>query len=403
MGTGSGAMAGSAVLFLVLCSLPYMHAECCHKKIVSGAAAEDKGLVGTYTLLDDVSVDKNVACFDGCVYAREGRQGEEYCFQAVAGGADIEDQCDAPTGTTAAAGAQTTAGAGAQTTAGAGAQTTPLSSDELRQKAEDAAARVKANNAIIVEDNERIEKAEATTSAIDAIQAKLADEATTPTGLIRQKRQATTNNPTPKAVDEPTTCEEFGTTYKVLLEMAADVTDENIAQIKVYVDVLMNANLAVLCTSTERSALATDTNDRAEAAVKSTKDYTGTKEAKVEALKKEVNEDIELQSIINDELVEREEATVPIVAQTYAVDATTPSGSGGEQTPVDMNTPAGTSPVEGETPEGTPPVEGETPEGTPPAEAGTPEGTPPAEGETPEGTPPAEGQTPEGTPPAEAG
>merc|ERR1712106_868112 len=149
MGTGSGAMAGSAVIFLVLCSLPYMHAQsCCTKKIVSGAAAEAKGLVGTYTLLNDVADDKNPACFDGCVYARDERQGEEYCFQAVAGGADIEDQCDAPTGTTAAvgaqttagAGAQTTAGAGAQTTAGAGAQTTPLSSDELRQQAEEAAA-----------------------------------------------------------------------------------------------------------------------------------------------------------------------------------------------------------------------------------------------------------------------
>merc|ERR1712106_1118541 len=400
MGTGSGAMAGSAVIFLVLCSLPYMHADCCTKKIVTGAAAEDKGLEGTYTLLNDVADDKNPACFDGCVYAREGKLGEEYCFQSVAGGADIEDQCDAPTGKTAAA-------AGAQTTAGAGAQTTPLSSDALRQKAEDAAARVKANNAIIVEDNERIEKAEATTSAIDAIQAKITDEATTPTGRIRQKRQATTNAPTPKAVDEPTTCEEFETTYTDLLEMAADVTDENIAQIKVYVDALINVDVAGMCTPAERLALATDTNAKAEAAVKSTKDYTGTKETKVEALKKEVNEDIELQSTINDELVEREEATVPIDAQTYAVDATTPSGSGGVQTPEDMNTPGGTPPVEGETAEGTPPAEAGTPEGTPPAEGETPEGTPPAEGETPEGTPegtpPAEGETPEGTPPAESG
>merc|ERR1712123_338089 len=239
----------------------------------------DKGLVGTYTLLNDVADDKNPACFDGCVYTRDGRQGEEYCFQAVDGGADIEDQCDAPTGTTAAAGAQTTAGAGAQTTAGAGAQTTPLSSDELRQKAEDAAARVKANNAIIVEDNERIEKAEATTSAIDAIQAKLTtDVATTPTGRIRQKRQATTNAPTPKAVDKPTTCEDFGTTYNDLLEMAADVTDDNIAQIKVYVDALIIVVVADLCTPTQISSLATDTNDKAEAAVKSTKDYTGAKE-----------------------------------------------------------------------------------------------------------------------------
>merc|ERR1712106_393966 len=394
MGTGSGAMAGSAVLFLVLFSLPYMHAQsCCTKKIVTGAAAEDKGLDGIYTLLNDVADDKNAACFDGCVYSREGKLGEEYCFQAVAGGADIEDQCDAPTGTTAGAGAQTTAagagaqttaGAGAQTTAGAGAQTTPLSSDALRQTAEDAAARVKANNAIIVEDNERIEKAEATTSAIDAIQAKLTpDEATTPTGRLRQKRQATTNAPTPKAVDEPGTCEEFGTTYKVLLDMAADVTDDNIAQIKVYVDALINFDVAGECTSDALTTLASQTSTQAEAAVKSTRDYTGAKEKNVEALKKKVNELIELQSSINDELVDREEATVPIGAQTYAVDATTPSGSGGEQTPG-----------------GTPPVEGETPEGTPPAEAGTPEGTPPAEGETPEGTPPAEGETPEGTPPA---
>merc|ERR1712106_922270 len=390
MGTGSGAMAGSAVLFLVLCSLPYMHGLCCTKKIVTGAAAEDKGLDGIYTLLNDVADDKNAACFDGCVYSREGKLGEEYCFQAVAGGADIEDQCDAPTGTTAVAGAQTTAaGAGAQTTAAAGAQTTPLSSDELRQKAEDAAARVKANNAIIVEDNERIEKAEATTSAIDAIQAKLTpDEPTTPTGRIRQKRQATTNAPTPKAVDEPETCEEFGITYKQLLDMAADVTDDNIAQIKVYVDALISVDVAGLCNSDALKTLASQTSTQAEAAVKSTKDYTGAKETKVEALKKEVNEDIELQSTINDELVEREEATVPIVAQTYAVDATTPSGSGGELTPLDMNTPGGTPPVEGGTPEGTPPAEGETPEGTPPAEAGTPEGTPPAEGETPEGSPP---------------
>merc|ERR1712106_344598 len=268
MGTGSGAMAGSAVLFLVLFSLPYMHAQsCCTKKIVTGAAAEDKGLDGIYTLLNDVADDKNAACFDGCVYSREGKLGEEYCFQAVAGGADIEDQCDAPTGTTAGAGVQTTAaGAGAQTTAGAGAQTTPLSSDALRQTAEDAAARVKANNAIIVEDNERIEKAEATTSAIDAIQAKLTpDEATTPTGRIRQKRQEATNAPTPKAVDEPTTCEEFETTYTKLLEMAADVTDENIAQIKVYVDALINVDVAGECTSDALTTLASQTSTQAEA------------------------------------------------------------------------------------------------------------------------------------------
>merc|ERR1712106_373657 len=173
----------------------------------------------------------------------------------------------------------------------------------------------------------------------------------------------------------------------------------NIAQIKVYVDALIIVVVADLCTPTQISSLATDTNDKAEAAVKSTKDYTGAKEKNVEALKNKVNELIELQSSINDELVEREEATVPIGAQTYAVDATTPSGSGGEQTPVDINTPGGTSPVEGETPGGTPPAEAGTPEGTPPAEGETPEGTPPAESGTQEGTTTAEGETPEGSPP----
>merc|ERR1712106_1170351 len=189
-----------------------------------------------------------------------------------------------------------------------------------------------------------------------------------------------------------------------LLDMAADVTDDNIAQIKVYVDALIDFDVAGSCTSDALKTLASQTSTQAEAAVKSTKDYTGAKETKVEALKKEVNEDIELQSTINDELVEREEATVPIVAQTYAVDATTPSGSGEEQTPVDMNTPKGTTPVQGETPEGTTQAEGEiidmsTPKGTTPVEGETPEGTPPAEAGTPEGTPPAEGETPEGSPP----
>merc|ERR1711892_1346974 len=113
MGTGSGAMAGSAVLFLVLFSLPYMHALCCTKKIVSGTAAEAKELDGIYTLLNDVADDKNAACFDGCVYSREGKLGEEYCFQAGAGAQ-----------TTAGAGGQTTEGDGEQKKEGAGAQTT---------------------------------------------------------------------------------------------------------------------------------------------------------------------------------------------------------------------------------------------------------------------------------------
>eukprot|EP00091_Calanus_sinicus_P022424 TRINITY_DN709_c0_g1_i7.p1 TRINITY_DN709_c0_g1~~TRINITY_DN709_c0_g1_i7.p1 ORF type:complete len:150 (+),score=48.25 TRINITY_DN709_c0_g1_i7:143-592(+) len=141
-------MARSVILFLVLYCLPYIQAQdCCSKKIVTGQVAEDAGLAGTYTFVKDVQGDKDGACFDGCIYSRDGKPGEEYCFQATNNGAEIADQCDAPTGPTAAAGSTAAAAAG-----------TTESSDALRQQAEDAAARVKANNAIIEEDNKRIEK-----------------------------------------------------------------------------------------------------------------------------------------------------------------------------------------------------------------------------------------------------
>merc|ERR1712002_1246140 len=395
MGTGLAAMAWITALSLVLHSLSYLQAQdiCCKTKIVSGTLAEDQGLAGTYTLIRDAGVAPDQACANGCVYSRDGAEGDEYCFQAVAAGADIEDQeCGADTGATEPAGATD----GATEPDGATA-----SSDELRQQALDAAERVEENNNRIAEANQNIVNAESTTAAIDDIKEKLSPAVTTPARRVRQKRQDTTDGPTPMPVEVPSTCNDFGDAYKELLDLAAAVSDDNIDQIKVYVDALIVVDVVALCDSDARAALATETNAKADAAIESTKEYTDATEIKVTELKQKVNEDIALQETINEDLVSRDEPTVPVAASTHAIEPTTPSAE--EETP--EGGPEGTAPVEGETPEGTAPVEGETPEGTGPPEGetpegtGPPEGTEPVEGETPEGTGPAEGETTDGTPP----
>merc|ERR1711942_381182 len=362
---GLAAMAWITALSLVLHSLSYLQAQdiCCKTKIVSGTLAEDQGLAGTYTLIRDAGVAPDQACANGCVYSRDGAEGDEYCFQAVAAGADIEDQeCGADTGATEPAGA--TDGA----TEPAGGQNT-ASSDELRQQALDAAERVDENNDKIEEANENIANAKSTTEAIDDIQEKLSPAATTPGRRVRQKRQDTTDGPTPMPVEVPATCNDFGDAYKELLKLAAAVDDDNIDQIRVYVDALIVVDVAALCDSDARAALATETNADADAAIERTKEYTDATEIKVTELKQKVNEDIALQETINEELVSRDEPTVPVAASTHAIEPTTPS-------------------AEEETPEGGPATEGETPEGTAPVEGETPEGTGPAEGETTDGTPP---------------
>merc|ERR1711931_232584 len=387
MGTGLAAMAWITALSLVLHSLSYLQAQdiCCKTKIVSGTLAEDQGLAGTYTLLRDAGTAPDAACANGCVYSRDGMEGDEYCFQAVAAGADIEDQeCGADTGATEPAGA--TDGA----TEPAGDQTT-ASSDELRQQAVDAAERVAENNNRIAEANQNIENAESTTETIDAIKEKLSPTATTPGTRLRQKRQDSTDGPTPMPVEVPGTCSEFGEAYKALLDLAADVNDDNIDQIKVYVDALMQFDIIGECDSSARESLATETNALADAAIESTKEYTDAEEIEITELKKKVNDDIALQESINEQLEIRDEPTVPVEASTHAIEPTTPSVE-------EENTEGGPA-SEGETPEGTPPYEEETPEGTLPSEGETPEGTPPVEGETEEGTPPVEGETTDGAPP----
>ena len=70
---------------------------CCLKKVVSGTGTMD----GTYNYKKTFDGEKDVNCYDGCIYTREGREGEEYCFKWVdSGAANINDECEAPTGTT---------------------------------------------------------------------------------------------------------------------------------------------------------------------------------------------------------------------------------------------------------------------------------------------------------------
>merc|ERR1712215_491896 len=306
MGTASGAMARSAHLLVglaIFAFLPSLKAQsCCQKRIVSGTVATDAGLDGTYTLIKDVQGDKDVNCADGCIYSREGKTGEEYCFKAVENGADVKDEeCTAVTGTTAS-----------------GSQST-LSSDELRKQAEEAAARIKENNEKIAEDEKTIAKAEETTSVIADTQAKLSGSR-----KVREKRQ---DNATPKPVATPSSCGDFRTSWLELLQLAVAVSDGNINQIKAYIDMVKLIDVLTLCDATERGQLATEGGTRADEATTATKAFTGQKKKDVEERKKKVNEDIAIQDNANKQLNERDEATVPAVAvSTYAVETDNPAG-----------------------------------------------------------------------------
>merc|ERR1719312_1336594 len=99
------------------------------------------------------------------------------------------------------------------------------------------AERVDENNDKIEEDNQNIEKAESTTTG----------------RRVRQRRQDTTDGPTPMPVEVPATCNDFGDAYKKLLDLAAAVDDDNIDEIKAYVDALIVVDVEALCDSDARA------------------------------------------------------------------------------------------------------------------------------------------------------
>ena len=88
-------MTSTPVLLFVLLTMtsPCMSQDlsCCKVKIVTGTGELD--LDGRYTY-NQTNQGRDPVCRDGCVYTREGWEGEEYCFKTVEGGAMIEEQCD---------------------------------------------------------------------------------------------------------------------------------------------------------------------------------------------------------------------------------------------------------------------------------------------------------------------
>ena len=95
---------------------------------------------------------------------------------------------------------------------------------------EAAAEGVQRNTANIAENTEKVAKAEATTSAIESIQAQLTKGVTAPAGIgrVREKRQANNPSASMNQVAKPTECTSFTATFKEILDLAAAVTDVNI-------------------------------------------------------------------------------------------------------------------------------------------------------------------------------
>merc|ERR1711973_94660 len=84
-------------LCLVLLSLylpASLQSECCYKKVVSGS---NDGLDGTFIFKRKFEGEKDPICSNDCIYSKEGRDGEEYCFKVVSSDApEINEECQAP-------------------------------------------------------------------------------------------------------------------------------------------------------------------------------------------------------------------------------------------------------------------------------------------------------------------
>merc|ERR1711915_501546 len=364
MGTASGDMARSTHLLVVLATftflpLPSAQQSCCKKKIVSGQVADDAGLSGTYTLIEGKTTQES-ACADGCVYSRDsGNSGDEYCFKVADPGADIQDEeCAAVTGTTAA-----------------GSQST-LSSDELRNQAQDAANRIKENNEKVVQGEQNVKNAEDAKTAMKDIVEDL--------GEARKSRGKRQEPATVQPVAKPTDCPGFTDTWKKLLDLAAGgVSDDNIDQIKAYIDALKDVDVKNLCTKAERDDIVSNNKDDYDKASSETDTYLMNEQKEVTDLKLKVNDDIKLLKEINQKLEDRNEPPVSTVAvSTYKIDPTVPAGgettkpsSGGETT----------KPSSGGEMSSKPSSDGET------SPAGGMTSKPPSDGQT--SKPPTGGQT----------
>merc|ERR1711915_417325 len=122
---------------------------------------------------------------------------------------------------------------------------------------------------------------------------------------------------------------------------AADgVSDDNIDQIKAYIDALKDVDVKNLCTKAERDDIVSDNKDTYDKASSATDTYLMNEQKEVTDLKLKVNDDIKLLKEINQKLEDRNEPPVSTVAvSTYKIDPTVPAG--GETSPAgEKSTPA---------------------------------------------------------------
>merc|ERR1711915_796814 len=142
----------------------------------------------------------------------------------------------------------------------------------------------------------------------------------------------------------------MGDTWKKLLALASDgVSDDNIDQIKAYIDALKDVDVKSLCTKAERDDIVSNNKDTYDKASSATDTYLMNEQKEVTDLKLKVNDDIKLLKEINQKLEDRNEPPVSTVAvSTYKIDPTVPAGgettkptSGVETSPAgEKSTPA---------------------------------------------------------------
>merc|ERR1712232_199051 len=360
--------------------------ECCLKKVVSGTSND---MDGTYNYKKTFDGTKDENCFDGCIYTREGREGEEYCFKFVtSGAANINDECGAPAGTTPASGsspgAQSTpppsgSSPGSDSPTPTGGETSPqptggetspgftvptsagstLSPEDTISAANAVITQANAAHAVATENANTASEASAT---VDEIQASLS------ASRIKRQSASTTVGPV-------TDCADFGSKYNQLLTELSSFSDSNVGLIKQLVTVLKGATNP--CDEAGKAALKAQTESKVAAAKSKATEYKAAKEAEKEELVKKVQQALADIEKANTDLTNASKPTVAGFTAAFSLTTnpptggeTSPSPTGGETSPQPTGGETSPPPTGGET--SPPPTGGETSPGfTVPTSAGS--------------------------------
>merc|ERR1711953_1451451 len=304
--------------------------ECCYKKTVTGTANQ---MDGTYYFKKNVVDVKDPNCADGCLYTREGRESEEYCFKAVtSGAADINNECEAPTGTAEGTGmpsespsmppsdlpsgsptgtpegtgmpsesasmppsdlpigsptgtpegtampsqSDTPTGTAEGTELPPSASSTPstagstLSPEDTIDAANAAITQASADHTRATENSNTASEA---SSAVDDIQSSLSTR-------IKRQSESTTVGPV-------SDCNDFGSKYNLLLDELSNFSDNNVGLIKQLVAVLKSV-VTIPCTQSEKSSLKSTTASKVDSAKSKASSYKAEKEKEKEDAVKRV-------------------------------------------------------------------------------------------------------------------